>query len=114
MQGILSRTIGAAGVALALGAAGPGAALGEAPDGEPREHCRADALEEWWCPASPQGTAVVDKLGRVLCAPGACVETDAGWACSSVPGGSAGWRADEGPVCDGDCRPPLASDCRKM
>lgn len=80
-------------------------------------HCRADALEKWYCAADPQGSAVVDKLGRVVCAPGACVKQETqdqeDWLCSSTPGGRAA-AAPAGPVCDGTCRPPEATACKKL
>ena len=83
-----------------------------------RERCAADALEEWYCAAEPLGSAVVDNLGRVLCAPGACVKQDVQgdereWLCSTKVGGAA--RAMiEGPECDGECRAPDAKECRKI
>ena len=87
--------------------------VGAAPDLDEQEPCLADALEEWWCAEDAQGTAVIDGLGRVVCAPGACVKQDADWVCSSVAGGAAGL-TPEGPVCDGGCRPPSAGECRKL
>lgn len=79
--------------------------------------CRTDALEQWYCAADPEGSAVVDELGRVVCARGACVkqETQDGkeWLCSTTPGGRAA-AAPEGPSCDGGCRPPEATACRKL
>jgi hypothetical protein len=80
-------------------------------------HCRADALKNWYCAADPRGSAVVDELGRVVCAPGACVKQDTrdqqGWLCSSTSGGRAA-AAPVGPVCDGECRPPEATACKKL
>ena len=76
--------------------------------------CRTDALEKWYCATDPQGTAVVDELGRVVCAPGACAKVDEkGWVCSSVSGGRAA-ETPKGPVCDGECRAPEATDCEKV
>jgi hypothetical protein len=79
--------------------------------------CQADALEQWYCAAEPKGSAVIDELGRVVCAPGACVrqrtEGKEEWQCSTTPGGSAA-AAPEGPRCDGACRSPVATACRKL
>ena len=80
--------------------------------------CQTDALEQWYCAADPKGSAVVDPLGRVVCAPGACVkqETKDGkeeWLCSTTPGGTA-TAAPEGPRCEGRCRPPEATACKKL
>jgi hypothetical protein len=80
------------------------------------ERCRRDALDQWYCPVEPLGTAVIDTLGRVVCAPGACVKPDgdsADWLCSSDPGGRAEI-TPAGPVCDGECRAPAATDCKKI
>ena len=79
--------------------------------------CLTDALDQWYCAADPRGSAVLDKLGRVVCAPGACVKQDTPdeeeWLCSTTPGGRA--IADPaGPRCDGDCRPPEATACKKL
>ena len=81
-------------------------------------NCQADALKNWYCAADPKGSAVVDKLGRVVCAPGACVkqetqDQDNDWLCSSIPGGRAA-AAPAGPVCDGTCQPPEATACKKL
>ena len=76
--------------------------------------CRTDALEKWYCAADPRGTAVVDELGRVVCAPGACAKVEEkGWICSSVSGGRAA-ATPKGPVCDGECRAPEATECQKI
>jgi len=83
------------------------------------DHCQADALGKWYCASDPRGTAVVDKLGRIVCAPGGCVMQDdrkqdeRDWACSSTPGGTAAI-APERPVCEGGCRPPEATQCKKL
>jgi hypothetical protein len=84
----------------------------------PRVRCQADALGEWYCAAEPQGTAIVDNLGRVLCAPGACVKGDVkgdekDWLCASKAGGRA-TSLPEGPRCDGECRAPEAKQCKKI
>jgi len=82
-------------------------------DDQPKR-CRTDALDKWYCAADPLGTAVVDDLGRVVCAPGACTKADEkGWMCSSLPGGNAAL-TPSGPVCDGQCRAPEATECRKV
>jgi len=80
--------------------------------------CQADALENWYCAADPQGSAVVDTLGRVVCAPGACVKQETqdqeeDWLCSSTPGGRAA-AAPAGPICDGTCQPPEVTACKKL
>jgi hypothetical protein len=79
--------------------------------------CQADALEQWYCASDPQGTAVLDKLGRVVCAPGACVklevEGEEDWTCASTPGGRAAVAPPASPVCDGGCRKPEATECKK-
>jgi hypothetical protein len=90
---------------------------------EPRvEHsdgarCQTDALEQWYCAANPEGSAVLDKLGRVVCAPGACVKQETPdeeeWLCSTTPGGRAE-AAPAGPRCDGECRTPEATACKKL
>lgn len=87
-----------------------GIALGAAAQ---RDRCQIDALDKWFCAADPLGTAVVDKLGRVVCAPGACTKHEQEWVCSTVSGGKAA-TAPEGPVCDGECRQPEATDCEKV
>ena len=91
-----------------------GFACGAASAQEESNRCRMDALDKWYCSADPRGSAVVDELGRIACAPGACAKTDEeGWVCSSVPGGKASV-SPEGPVCDGQCRPPEVTDCEKI
>jgi hypothetical protein len=80
--------------------------------GETR-HCETDALGKMYCARTPEGTAVVDDLGRVLCAPGGCTEWEEDWVCSSSAGGSAGVTPD-GPVCDGQCLPPTARECEEL
>ena len=76
--------------------------------------CRTDALEKWYCAADPRGTAVVDELGRVVCAPGACAKVEEkGWMCSSLPGGRAA-ATPQGPCATasaGRPRPPNARRC---
>lgn len=90
---------------------------GAAADHSAGAHCQADALENWYCSADSRGSAVVDELGRVVCAPGACVKQDTRdqdrWLCSWTPGGRAA-AAPAGPVCDGECRPPEATACKKL
>jgi hypothetical protein len=82
-------------------------------DSDP-QRCRTDALEKWYCATDPAGTAVVDELGRVVCAPGACAKVDPqGWICSTVPGGRAA-TTPKGPVCDGECRAPETTQCEKV
>jgi len=80
-------------------------------------HCASDALEQWYCAAAPRGSAVLDKLGRVVCAPGACVKQEVegqeDWLCSSLPGGRAEAAPPSSPVCDGTCRRPEATECKK-
>jgi hypothetical protein len=79
-----------------------------------QEHrCRADALGEWYCPKDRLGVAVIDSLGAVVCAPGRCVQFEDEWHCSVQPGGAAE-RTPAGPVCDGGCRQPRASECEKI
>lgn len=75
--------------------------------------CASDALGETWCAKDERGSAVVDTLGRVVCAPGMCVEHDGEWTCSSVSGGSAGL-SREGPVCDGRCQRPAMEECEAV
>jgi hypothetical protein len=84
------------------------------------KRCRTDALDKWYCASDPGGSAVVDELGRVVCAPGSCAKTDGkegkegkGWICSSISGGRAA-TTPEGPVCDGECRAPEATECKKV
>jgi hypothetical protein len=82
---------------------------------EPKR-CRTDALEKWYCAIDPRGTAVADKLGRIVCAPGACAkseEKEKEWMCSSVSGGNA-VASPKGPVCDGECRAPETTACQKI
>jgi hypothetical protein len=81
-----------------------------------RSRCDADALDEWYCALDPRGSAVLDKLGRVVCAPGSCVkDEEEGWVCSFEPGGAATWVPEGGgPVCDGECREPEATYCKKV
>jgi hypothetical protein len=79
--------------------------------------CQSDALEQWYCASNPEGSAVVDKLGRVVCAPGACVkvelEGEKDWTCASTPGGRVEVATPASPVCDGGCRKPEATHCKK-
>jgi hypothetical protein len=92
-----------------------GCAVCAASAGWAQNPCLQDALEEWYCASDPRGSAVLDTLGRVVCAPGACVkqeEEGADWLCSAQPGGKAE-RTPEGIVCDGECRAPEATDCKK-
>jgi hypothetical protein len=95
----------------------PGAAADVAAEHSAGERCQADTLENWFCAADPRGSAVVDALGRVVCAPGACIKQDTrdheGWLCSWTPGGKAA-AAPAGPVCDGECRAPEATACKKL
>jgi hypothetical protein len=76
----------------------------------PAGRCLQDALERWFCASDPNGSAVVDNLGAVVCAPGRCVEIDDDWECASLSGGGAE-RTPEGAVCEGGCRAPRAVDC---
>jgi hypothetical protein len=78
----------------------------------PQRRCQQDALESWYCAADEKGVAVLDNLGVVLCAPGACVEVEDEWQCSAVSGGRAALGPD-GPICDGGCRAPRAVDCTR-
>ena len=98
-------------------ALGVGANAGAETEHSSGERCLADALENWYCAADPRGSALVDELGRVVCAPGACVKQDTQdkeeWLCSSTPGGTATAVPGGPPVCDGGCRPPEATDCKK-
>ena len=72
--------------------------------------CLRDTLGELYCARDPQGVTVLDNLGVVRCAPGRCVDVEGVWACATEPGGKA--RLDpEGPVCDGGCGNPNATDC---
>jgi hypothetical protein len=75
--------------------------------------CATDAMDEWSCAVDPRGSAVVDGLGRIVCAPGSCVKHEEEWVCSAVSGGAAS-STPEGPVCDGECRGPEAKDCKKV
>jgi hypothetical protein len=76
-----------------------------------QEHrCRADALGQWYCPTDRLGVAVIDALGVVVCAPGRCVQFEGEWHCSMQPGGAAEL-TPAGPLCDGGCRAPRASEC---
>jgi hypothetical protein len=94
-------------LALLLSLAAGAAAAQEPP---PAGRCLSDALERWFCASDPNGTAVVDNLGAVVCAPGRCVEVEDDWECASVSGGGAAL-TPEGAVCDGGCRAPRAVDC---
>jgi hypothetical protein len=76
----------------------------------PAGRCRRDALERWFCASDPNGVAVRDNLGAVVCAPGRCVEVEDEWECASVSGGGAELTPD-GVVCDGGCRAPREIDC---
>ena len=93
-----------------------GCVLCAAAGAQERARCLQDALEQWYCSTDPLGTAVVDSLGRVVCAPGSCVkqkDEGGGWLCSIDPGGSAAL-TPEGPVCDGECRAPETTACKKI
>lgn len=79
------------------------------------DHCKSNALGEWWCAENELGTAVVDGLGRVVCAPGACIrDDDSEWHCARAPGGDAGWSPEAGASCDGGCESPEGSHCEKL
>jgi hypothetical protein len=87
-----------------------------APAAAQRDRCLQDALDEWYCATDPRGSAVLDTLGRVVCAAGACVkqeEEGEDWLCSAQSGGNAAW-TPEGAVCDGECRAPEATACEKL
>ena len=105
LQGGAARAC-AWGAALALCTSLPAAAA-EAPA---RARCVENALEQWYCPSDPRGTAVLDNLGTAACAPGVCVEWEGEWHCSPKSGGSAEL-TPEGPVCEGGCRAPRGADC---
>jgi hypothetical protein len=82
-------------------------------------HCQEDALKKWYCAADPKGTAVIDSLGRALCAPGGCVkqetqDTKQEWLCSSLSGGRAVAVPAGPPECDGKCRAPEATACKQL
>ena len=105
-------------ILLAWGAFAPASA--RAADDHSANHCQPDALEKWYCAADPEGSAVVDNLGRVVCAPGACVKQSKRddsakeeWLCSTVSGGRAEAVPPGPPVCDGRCRAPEATACKK-
>ena len=107
---------GLAAVAALVIAVAPGAGAETEQSGGAR--CLSDALEQWYCAREPKGAAVIDELGRVVCAPGACVKQDdtpdrKGWVCSTTPGGRAA-ASPAGPVCDGQCRAPEATACQKV
>lgn len=79
--------------------------------------CARNSLGETSCAREENGTAVLNGLGEVVCAPGACVresETAVAWSCSSVPGGSARFEVGEGPVCEGGCIEPEQTRCVPM
>src|SRR5262249_24596434 len=89
-----------------------------AADEHSANRCQPDALEQWYCASDPAGSAVVDNLGRIVCAPGACVKqrqrdqsNKEEWQCSSVSGGRVDADPAGGPVCDGGCRAPEATAC---
>lgn len=88
------------------------AVLVAATGGAPQARCRSDALGSWFCAKDPLGVAVLGKLGTVLCAPGRCVEVEGEWLCASAPGGGVALTL-KGPVCDGGCRAPRATDCER-
>jgi hypothetical protein len=82
-------------------------------------HCQEDALKKWYCAEDAKGSAVVDSLGRVLCAPGACVRQDTQdtkqeWLCSSESGGRAVAVPAGPPECDGKCRAPETTACKQL
>jgi hypothetical protein len=94
-----------------------GCVLCAAPMAHAGDRCKRDALEQWYCASDPRGTAVVDPLGRVVCAPGDCVKQDKegdGWLCSQQLQGKA-VATPEGVVCDGgECRAPESTACKKI
>lgn len=92
-------------VGLALLARGPAAA-------DPQRRCEQDAMEDWYCAVDAKGVAVLDKMGKVVCSPGLCVESEGEWQCSAVPGGSAEL-SPVVPVCEGGCRTPSTLDCER-
>ena len=92
-------------------ALGSGLAAAAAAGPPPAGRCARDALERWFCASDPKGSAVVDNLGAVVCAPGRCVEVEDEWQCSSVSGGRAE-RTPDGAECQGECRAPRAVDCQ--
>jgi hypothetical protein len=109
------RVLAAVGAVCGVGSSAPARAE---PAQHSGQHCQADALEKWYCAADPRGSAVVDSLGRVVCAPGACVKQDTQdtkeeWLCSSEPGGRATAVPEGAPTCDGRCRPPEATACKQ-
>jgi hypothetical protein len=96
--------------ALVVGMAHAGPAQ-QPPDA--RARCRQDALGRWFCPSDPNGVAVTDNLGAVVCAAGSCVELEDEWHCSATSGGSAEL-TPEGPVCEGGCHTPRAAECDRI
>jgi hypothetical protein len=75
--------------------------------------CSEDALGTRYCAPQPTGTAVLDTLGRVLCAPGRCVLVDDAWHCAVAPAGAAYVGRDGEPECDGGCEPPEHGYCKE-
>jgi hypothetical protein len=86
-------------------------AWGAGPDGR---SCRDNAIGQRFCAPDATGTAVLDGLGRVLCAPGRCVAVDDGWLCSSEPDGAASLDREGTPQCEGRCVAPESTDCEEV
>lgn len=79
--------------------------------------CQQNALGATFCAEQEDGSAVINGLGEVVCAPGGCVresETSTNWRCSSLPGGSARWEVGVGASCDGGCITPEQTRCVSM
>jgi hypothetical protein len=91
--------------------------LAAAPAAAQEPHCQRNVLGEAFCAKEPNGVAVVDALGVVVCAPGRCVRgvgDDDEWHCSYVPGGDAHLDPAGEPLCEGGCRTPRAGECEQL
>jgi hypothetical protein len=91
------------------------AALAFAPAALAQPHCQPDTMGNTYCAKSPGGVAVIDGLGQVACAPGACVNAgrdEVVWRCSPV---DSGWAqmGENGPECQGGCVDPSPNECQE-
>jgi len=102
----MTRWIASLAAACALG-------LGAAPAAAEAPRCQKDTLGNVQCAKDPNGVALVDALGAVVCAPGRCVQAGAEWHCSIEPGGDARLEDAGRPVCAGECRAPTATECER-
>ena len=79
------------------------------------QNCQSDSMGNTLC-APPNGTAIKNIIGQILCAPGQCIRTISGdYECSSVQGGAAVENIIHQVKCyGGECIEPTQQMCQKL